>query len=93
MGFKAPYSCSPVPWGSPSFLKSPRWNLSDGDLKAGNFKITMSRERVHDYDSEGATNEMSYREAANFLRERFESSLDMGGVEEGEFTSVSDSLS
>lgn len=53
----------------------------DDTLKTGDFKIVMGRERTHDYDPAGATDEMNYREAGNFLREKLEASLDMGGTD------------
>jgi hypothetical protein len=47
--------------------------------RSGEFPIELTREKIHDYDSEGVTDRMAYRDGGDFLRQRFEESFDRGG--------------
>jgi hypothetical protein len=53
----------------------------EGLEKTGEFPIELTREKIHDYDSEGVTDRMAYRDGGDFLRQRFEESFDRGGSE------------
>jgi hypothetical protein len=52
----------------------------DDLLETGDLQIQLNREKIHEYDPEQAVDQMSFREAGNFLREKLETSFDCGGV-------------
>lgn len=72
-----PVQSESSPLGSPLGISYDK--TFEGTLKTGEFKVGMAREKIHDYDTPGATDELFYNESANFLRQKFEESFDRGG--------------